>query len=84
MSQLVRCNGCGHVGDISEFPKGRDFLQRPYIKACPMKCGNRQSPGGASLRMMPDQKHPFELVRPEVPSDADSLTKTLHQASEAS
>ena len=44
----VKCNGCGYVGDESEFPKERDFFQHPYIASCP-KCRNRQYPGDASI-----------------------------------
>lgn len=78
----VKCNKCGYVGEETEFPKGRDFLQQPYIKSCPKNCGNMQSPGGASLRMMPNQSHPFEYIRES--SANDPLSTTLHNAGEAS
>jgi len=81
-STQVKCNGCGYVGDESEFPKGRDFFQMPYIAACP-KCSNRQSPGGASMRMF-DDKRPFVYIRQEVGAGADALDTTLHRATEAS
>ena len=80
----VKCNKCGYVGDASEFPKGRDFLQNTYIAACPQKCGNRQSPGGASLRMMPGQGHPFIFIDRPPPASSDVLDVTLHEAGEAS
>ena len=79
----VKCNKCGYVGDDSEFPKGRDFFQKSYIRSCPTRCGNFQSPGGASLRMMEDRR-PFEYVRYAVPNGADALDITLHRADEAS
>lgn len=79
----VKCNKCGHIGDESEFPKGRDFLQQNYIKACP-KCDNFQTPGDASLRMMPHLKErPFIFIRPEA-KDESQLGKTLHRSKEAS
>jgi hypothetical protein len=78
----VKCNKCGYVGDESEFPKDRDFCQVPFIKGCP-KCDNFQTPGDASMRMFPTAEHPFEYVR-KAPMSKDSLTKTLHKASEAS
>jgi len=76
----VKCNKCGHTAYESEFPKGRDFFQHLYIAACP-KCDNRQSPGGASMRMFDDTR-PFEYVRDAGPEDV--LGKTLHRAKEAS
>lgn len=80
----VKCNKCGYIGDESEFPKGRDFFQFTFISGCPKKCGNSQSPGSASLRMMPsDEKRPFEYVRSE-PKNKTPLGKVLHQADEAS
>jgi hypothetical protein len=78
----VRCNKCQHVGDESEFPKGRDFFQNRYVSGCP-QCDNRQSPGDASMRMMPGVEHPFTYVRPELGA-SDAFTKTMHNASEAS
>lgn len=79
----VKCNKCGYIGDESEFPKGRDFFQHSFISGCPKKCGNSQSPGDASLRMMPSDKRPFEYVRSE-PKDKTLLGKVLHDADEAS
>lgn len=78
----VKCNECGYIGDESEFPKGRDFFQSKYVAGCP-KCNNRQSPGGASMRTMPGQGHPFEYIRSEAISD-DPLVQILHNAAEAS
>lgn len=78
----VKCNKCGYVGDEAEFPKGRDFCQKSFIKSCP-KCDNFQTPGDASMRMFPTVKHPFEYMR-EKPKSDNPLTKTLHKASEAS
>lgn len=82
----VKCNICGYIGDEAEFPKGRDFFQQGYIKSCPKKCSNLQSPGGASLRMMPElkgNKRPFEYIRPES-KDKSQLGKTIHRSEEAS
>ena len=80
----VKCNKCGYIGDESEFPTGRDFFQQPFIRACANKdCDNRQSPGDASMRMMPGIAHPFEYVRGQVVTD-DPLTQVLHNAAEAS
>ena len=79
----VRCSKCGYEGDESEFPKGRDFFQNSYIASCPMGCGNGQSPGGASMRMMGGER-PFVYVRDAVPNEADALDITLHRADEAS
>jgi len=79
----VKCNKCGYIGDESEFPKGRDFLQHTFISGCP-KCDNCQTPGDASLRMMPsDEKRPFEYIRSES-KDKTPLGKVLHKANEAS
>ena len=77
----VKCNNCGYVGLDSEFPKGRDFFQNPFISSCPQKCGNRQSPGGASMRMFGD-KRPFEYVRDDKPED--TAGKVIHRSGEAS
>ena len=78
----VKCNNCGYIGDYDEFPKGRDFFQHAYIAGCPKECGNRQSPGGASMRMF-DGERPFSFIdRPDEPADA--LGATLHRADEAS
>ena len=79
----VKCNKCGHVAPATEFPTGRDFFQRPFIRACP-KCDNRQAPGSASLRMMPGVEHPFAFVRASAPADADAVEKVLRDAHEAS
>jgi len=82
--QQIKCNKCGYVGNEDEFPTGRDFFQKVFIKHCPVEgCTNRQSPGDASLRMMPGQVHPFEYVRPEALSD-DPFVQVLHNAAEAS
>ena len=78
----VKCNKCGYVGDENEFPKGYDFFQKPYIRACPKKCGNHQSPGDASMRMF-GGKRPFEYIRAPQPKGAPLLT-VLHRANEAS
>lgn len=58
----VKCNKCGYVGEESEFPKGRDFFQRPYIHSCPKNCGNSQSPGNASMSMFPNNQSPFVFI----------------------
>jgi len=80
----VKCNKCGYIGDESEFPKGRDFFQFTFISKCPKDCGNCQTPGNASLRMMPsDEKRPFEYIRCE-PEGKTLLGKVLHKADEAS
>ncbi len=77
----VKCNGCGYIGDESEFRKGRDFFQHVYIAGCPY-CYNWQSPGGASMRMMGGAR-PFEYVD-DVAEPADPLQKVLHRAGGAS
>ena len=77
----VKCNKCGYVGDPSEFPQGRDFFQKSFIAECP-KCDNRQNPGGASMRMMPNVDHPFTYIRSK--SADDPISSTFHNASEAS
>ena len=77
----IKCNKCGYIGDESEFPNGLDMFQRRYITSCPKKCGNRQSPGDASMRMF-GGKRPFEYTRPA--AGADTFDKVLHDASEAS
>ena len=79
----VKCNKCGYIGDESEFPKGRDFCQKLFIKSCPKDCGNFQTPGDASMRMFQGVKHPFEFVRPG-PADKSALGRTMHKAKEAS
>lgn len=63
----IRCNRCGFVGDESDFPKGRDFFQSAYVCACPLKCGNRQGPGGAAMRGFGGDR-PFSYVREDEPS----------------
>lgn len=83
----VKCNKCGHVGDESEFPKGRDFLQQQFIAGCP-QCQNRQSPGDASMRMFGGDR-PFSFVRGEEPEvigtkPSDAIPNVMHKASEAS
>ena len=78
----VRCNGCGYVGDESEFPKGRDFFQHLYVAACPKSCGNSQNPGDASMRMIGGER-PFSYVNDDV-EPADPLGKVLHRAGSAS
>ncbi len=78
----VRCNKCGCVRPASDFPKGRDFLQNEYIAKCANPdCDNRQSPGGASMRMFGGER-PFEYIRASAPSQP--LDKCQHQAEEAS
>ena len=79
----VKCAKCGHIGDESTFPKGRDFFQHPFISSCPMKCGNRVAPGDASMRMFGGTR-PFEYVRDDVAADATALEKTIHRSREAS
>lgn len=59
MAYTVTCGKCGYSDDISEFPKGCDFFQ--HVAACP-KCDNRDTPGGASMRMFNGPK-PFTIVR---------------------
>ena len=80
----IKCNKCGYIGDISEFPKGNDFLQQTYIAACP-KCDNRQSPGGASMRMF-DNKRPFERVNEsaeiKVTDKPSALAETVRRANQ--
>ncbi len=80
----IKCNKCGHIGPEEDFPKGRDFFQKEYIAGCP-KCDNRQSPGGASMRMFGDA-HPFEFVRPPLPENlaAIPVIKVMRDAGEAS
>jgi hypothetical protein len=74
---IVKCNKCGYVGDETEFPKGRDFFQNPYISKCPKDCGNRQSPGDASMRMFGGTR-PFEYVRDSIPKTI--IEKVIHNA----
>ena len=80
----VKCNKCGYVGDESEFPKGRDFFQHRFIKACANpECDNQQNPGDASLRMMPGMDHPFTYVRPPC-GLPDAASRVLYLLTEAS
>ena len=76
----IKCNKCGHIAPSSDFPKDRDFFQKEFIAARP-KCGNRQNPGDASMRMFGGDR-PFEGVRPD--ASRTILDKVLHQAGEAS
>ena len=76
----VKCNKCGHIGEVTEFPHSRDFFQDLYISGCP-KCDNRQSPGDASMRAFGGAR-PFQYVR-DNPSET-ILDEVLHRASEAS
>jgi NAD-dependent SIR2 family protein deacetylase len=80
--QKVKCNKCGYIGDESEFPKGRDFFQNPFISSCP-KCDNTQNPGDASMRMFGGER-PFEYIRDKLPESADALSKVLRAADDAS
>jgi len=77
----VQCSKCLYIGDESEFPKGYDFFQKPYISSCPRKCGNHQSPGDASMRMFGGER-PFVYIREK--ESGEALEKTLHRAKEAS
>jgi len=77
----VKCNKCGYIGEESDFPKGRDFVQKEYIKSCP-KCDNYQSPGDASMRMF-DTDRPFEYVN-QLSEIDDPLLETLRRANQAS
>lgn len=79
----IKCNKCGHIGNEKEFPQGRDFFQKAYIKGCP-KCDNRQNPGDASLRMMGGVDHPFVYVDRVEPSEKDAVGTVLFNAGEAS
>lgn len=78
---LVKCSKCGHVAPESEFPKGNDFFQIPFIAACP-KCDNRQNPGDASFRMGGGER-PFMYVR-QSPTTGDPVATVFHNAREAS
>jgi len=82
----IKCNKCGHVGEESEFPKGRDFFQNAYIAGC-AKCDNRQSPGDASMRMF-GGKRPFERVTDTaqipVTDRATAIAETLRRANSVS
>lgn len=82
----IKCNKCGHVGDESEFPKGRDFFQNSYIARCP-KCDNQQSPGDASMRMF-GGKRPFERAEESTPIEVtdkpSAIAETLRRADNVS
>jgi len=86
--RYIKCNGCGYVGQESEFPKDRDFFQHSFISGCP-KCDNRQNPGDASFRMFGGQR-PFVFVdrspEPEATgaTPPETLPTIMHRASEAS
>lgn len=81
----VRCTKCGHVAPWEEWPKGRDFFQKPFVSHClNPQCKAQQSPGDASLRMMPGMESPFVFVRPKMPAWASAVDKTLDKAREAS
>ncbi len=80
----IKCNKCGFIGDESEFTKDRDFLQREFISSCPKKCGNFQTPGEASLRMMPGKTHPFEFVREGPEPKLTIPEKVIKDSNEAS
>lgn len=80
----VRCTKCGHVGPYAEYPKGRDFFQKEFIRACPKEgCDNSQTPGDASMRMAPGRKTPFEWVDP-APEGETPLEETLRRAEDPS
>ena len=76
----VKCNKCGYIGKVEEFPKERDFFQHWFVAHCP-KCDNWQSPGDASMRMF-GGKRPFEFIRGAEPDDPKGTT--FHRANEAS
>ncbi len=77
----VKCNRCGYIGDESEFPKGRDFLQNKYVAQCASpECDNRQSPGNASMRAFGGDR-PFEFVDRVAPTDP--LDLSIHRMEEA-
>ena len=78
----IKCNKCGYIGDSIEFPKGYDFAQKPFVKSCPKKCGNFQTPGDASMRMFGGDR-PFVFVRENL-LITDPLDKVLFAAGEAS
>jgi len=78
----IKCNKCGYIGERSEFPTGYDFFQIPFVNGCPKNCGNLQSPGDASLRMMPSQEHPFTYLRSK--PNGPPIVDVLHDANEAS
>jgi hypothetical protein len=82
----IKCNKCSYIGDESEFPKGRDFFQNPYIAGCP-KCDNHQSPGNASMRMFGGER-PFERIADSKPIQITdhntALAETLRRAESAS
>jgi len=79
----IKCNECGHIGEESEFPTGRDFFQNAYVAACP-KCDNRQNPGDATIRMVGGER-PFAYIRDSEPSGKDgALDTVMHRSEEAS
>lgn len=82
----IKCNKCGHVGELEEFPQGNDFFQNRYVAACP-KCDNRQSPGDASMRMF-GGKRPFERAEEtptiEVKDRNSALAETLRRSNSVS
>jgi len=81
----IKCNQCGYVGPVSEFPMGHDFFQNKYIKACP-KCDNHQSPGDASMRMFGGIR-PFESIDETPPiqvTDRESaITEVIRRHTES-
>ncbi len=78
----VKCNKCGYVGAKQTFILGRDMFQKEFVAGCP-RCDNLQTPGGASMRMLPGSDHPFEYVR-ETPGGGDYIEQVKHDAGEAS
>jgi hypothetical protein len=78
----VKCNKCGHVGPESEFPKGRDFFQNAFVRACPKDCGNTQSPGDAAMRAFGGER-PFAYVT-TTEEPKDPVAASLRRAEEAS
>lgn len=77
----IKCNKCNYIGDASEFPKGRDFFQNEYVRACP-RCDNTQNPSDASMRMF-GSKRPFEIMR-DVPVSDNPVEIVKHRSEEAS
>ncbi len=78
----VKCNKCGYIGDELEFPKGKDFVQKDYIKSCP-KCDNHQNPGDASMRMFySDNEKPFKYINQS--EFDDPLLEVLRRSNQAS
>lgn len=60
MEPRVKCNKCGHVGDMTEFQSGYDVFRRPYVSGCP-RCDNRQYQEDASFRLSSGPR-PFAIV----------------------